>query len=120
MNILRFPFWILFAVLVGDCVGCRTQTPNPLAGWNFCFSQDPAKLDKAIQNDYQNYIQNLPEEKRKYIGAINLFEDGKGRHAVSIEIFESKVNASWRYALFYDKENKRVNVVKYGYRRYQS
>jgi hypothetical protein len=65
-------------------------------------------------------VEKLPAEEKKNVGTIHTFEDGKGQHAISIEIFESKVNASWRYVLFYDKENKRVNVVKYGYRRYQS
>jgi hypothetical protein len=78
------------------------------------------KLDKAIRDDYQAYIQALPLTQRGCIGNISLFEDGTGQHAVSIEIFENNRNAEWQQTLFYDKDNKRVNVVKHGYHRYQS
>ncbi len=54
------------------------------------------------------------------MAVIDLLEDGTGQHAVSIEIFEKHKNASWHYVLIYDKENKRMRVIKYGYTRYMS
>jgi hypothetical protein len=91
---------------------------NPLAGWHFCFSQDPNKLNKAITVDYQDYIQTLPPKERQFVqGGISLFEDGTGRHAVKIEIPYYGV---WReHVLIYDKDNKRIKVTTYsggGYR----
>ena len=109
---------ILLAVLVCTA-GCATQKPNPLAGWKFCFSQDPKNLGPAIMADYQDYIQKLSPKDRSHIGGFNTFEDGTGQHAIMIEIFVTG-NTSWHDALIYDKENKRIKVIKYGYRRVMS
>ena len=54
-----------------------------------------------------------------YAGPIQFFEDGMGQHAVEFEAFEHKKNASWHYVLIYDKQNKRINIIKYDYARYQ-
>lgn len=89
--------------------GCKT--PDPLAGFHFCFDQDPKKLDKAIQDDYQDYIQKLPPEERKFATYDNDFEDGTGQHAVLITVGIHDTN--WRHILIYDKNNKRIKVIKY-------
>ena len=68
-------------------------------------------------DDYQDYIQKV--HPKKVVGDVSFFEDGTGQHAVSIEIFKNG-NASLLYALIYDKESKRIKVIKYGYRKYQS
>jgi hypothetical protein len=116
-------FLMLMAMLVLG-FGCNTSKPipDPLAGWKqVVLSYDYEKFDKAIKSDYQDYIQKLPPDEKGYnIGSITFFEDGTGRHAVSIEKFVKGENASWHYALIYDKENKRINVIKYGYTKYQS
>jgi hypothetical protein len=115
INKLAIIFLLLMAMFV---LGFGCNASDPLKGWNLCFSQDPAKLDKAIQADYKDYIQKVhPDE---IVGNIALLEDGTGQHAVSIEIFIKGKNASWQYALIYDKENKRIKTIKYGYTRYQS
>jgi len=89
-----------------------------LAGWKVLLGQNGENLDKAIKPDYQDYIQKVhPKED---VGSIFLLEDGTGQHAVSIEIFIKGENASWQYALIYDKDDKRIKVIKYGYRRYES
>ena len=75
-------------------------------------------LDKAIADDYQNFI---VEEHLSPKGAITgFFEDGTGQHAVGFEANGNKENSSWHYVLIYDRENKRVKVIKYDYKKYQS
>jgi hypothetical protein len=54
-------------------------------------------------------------------GAITgFYEDGAGQHAVEFVAFPPDENATWNYVLIYDKENKRIKEIKYGYTRYQS
>ena len=117
--------WFTFHLLLATAlwiIGCTAPKPasNPLAGWNYCFSQNPDKIDKAIRNEYQDYIQKLPSEVRYYVpgGGINFFEDGTGQHAVKIEIPLHGVYSE--HVLFYDKENKRVKVIIYSGGRYAS
>ena len=119
MNIIRFTFCILLAAVIWG-TGCATPKHNfdPLNGWSFCFSQDPNKLDKAITDDYEGYIQKLPAEERNYVGTIHFFEDRTGEHAVNIEI---GLNGTWwEHVLIYDKENKRIKVIKYANGHYRS
>ena len=115
-------FWLIIPILLAALVwttGCATQKPDPLAGWKLCFSQDPKDLGPAIMADYQDYLQKLSPKDRDHISYSGAFEDGIGQHAISIEIFVTG-NTSWHYALIYSKENKRIKVIKYGYRRVMS
>jgi hypothetical protein len=113
-------FWLIFPILLAALVwtvGCATQTPDPLTGWHF-YSR--TKVSQAITDDYQDYIQTLSLNRKQDVGDVSFFEDGTGQHAVSIEIFGKNKSASWHYAIIYDKENKRIKVIKYGYRTYMS
>src|ERR1041385_1535528 len=103
MNLSRFAFCALVTVLV-LAAGCLPRVGRrPLSsaeGWKQCWSQDPSKLDKAIRDDYLEYIQELPPKKRSFIGRISLFEDGTGEHAVDIE---QGINGTyWKHVLIYD------------------
>jgi len=118
MNLSRFTSCILLVAFVWVS-GCAPQTPDPLAGWRLCYSQNPKDLGPAIMADYQDYMQKLSPQDRSHIGITNTFEDGTGQHAISIEVFVTG-DTSWRYALIYSKENKRIKVVKYGYSRIMS
>jgi hypothetical protein len=100
--------------------GCRCSTSkptlDPLAGWR------PAShsADKAIVDDYQNYIQTLSPEEKKYLGPspAGLFEDGTGQHAIQITV---GINGTvWRHVLIYDKDNKRIKTIKYASGDYMS
>ena len=89
--------------------------PDPLAGFHAA-SKNP---EQVIVDDYQNYIQKLLPEEKKYLGAVFYFEDGTGQHAVRIE---SDINGKdcWYHILFYDKDNKRIKIIKYFYGSYSS
>jgi hypothetical protein len=118
INNLALIFLMLMAMFVLG-FGCNTSktTPDPLAGWKVDLDHDP---DQTIVKDYQDYIQKLPSKQKGYTGTMHFFEDGSGQHAISIEIFEGNKNASWQHVLFYDKDDKRIKAIRYGYRRYQS
>src|ERR1700722_9820103 len=88
--------------------GCESESnTDPLVGWKMVIPVDykpgemSATIDpipgyKAISDDVQDYVNKLPISKdpfgygdRRYcywIQDITLFEDGKGGHAIKIEI----------------------------------
>ncbi|HXE42538.1 MAG TPA: hypothetical protein VN516_05900, partial [Candidatus Baltobacteraceae bacterium] len=57
INRLIFSFLLTAIVLT---TGCATQKPNPLVGWKMLFGHEEEAFDKALKDDYQNYIQKLP------------------------------------------------------------
>ena len=84
---------------------------DPLVGWKLCQSQDPKYLDKAIRDDYQDYIQKLSSKEREFATYDNDFEDGTGQHAVKITIGLN--GTDWEHILIYDKNDKRIKTIKY-------
>jgi hypothetical protein len=106
---------ILLSASIFGIAGCAAWRSDPLAGGSW--KMDFAPTDPAIEKDYQDFIQTEGKGRSQ---ATGYFKDGTGQHAVSIEIFIKGENASWQYVLIYDKENKRIKVIKYGYRRYES
>src|SRR6185369_5298444 len=106
--IVRFVYMCLLAVCLW-MVGCTTPKhfPDPLAGWKFCYGDNPARSNKAIEDDYQDYIKKLAPEKRSFISqVVEMYEDGTGQHAVK---FRRGINGTWwEHILIYDKENKRI------------
>jgi hypothetical protein len=115
VKVIRFPFWILLAAFIW-AAGCATQPhPDPLAGWQGDFNEQP---NQVIVNDYQNYIQKLPPEERKYAGVSDWLKDGTGQHAIRITI---GLNGTvWEHVLIYDKDNKRIKTIKYSSGHYRS
>lgn len=100
-------------------VGCAT--PNALVGWKQVLSRgDDVKLEEALRTDAINYMDTVVFKERRVSGPFWFYEDGSGQHAIGMEVFQKHENASWEYLIVYSKENKRVKVIKYGYRRYQS
>ena len=72
----------------------------------------PAKhsaLDKAIKEDYQNYLQK--HEPGYFDSGPTYFEDGTGQHGVELQVGR---NGFYKiYIFIYDKSNKRIKVIKY-------
>src|SRR5262249_16975955 len=102
----------IFLTIAIFAVGCSApqQTANPLAGWKH---SQRARLDKAIIEDYQSYIEKLPPEERNAVtpNSVEALEDGLGGHAVRIEA--ALRGTFWDHVLIYDRDNKRVKTAKY-------
>jgi hypothetical protein len=119
MKNIRSTFCALFVVIVfSGCAGINSRSPlDPSQGWRRLQSQDPSQLDTKIREDYLDYISKLPPKKSSFLGAVFLFENGKGSRAVT---FERGANGRYQcHVLFYDQYNKRTKVIKYacgGYR----
>jgi uncharacterized protein YceK len=99
----------------------ETSRPDPLKGWTYHpfpenrrFGSVTNTLDKAIVDDYQGYI-----AKKGLSAAVvsGFYEDGQGHRAVEFEASASG-NESWHFAIIYNKQNKRVKVVRFGRERY--
>jgi hypothetical protein len=98
----------------------QTPTSDPLEGWKLLIDRESEKLDQAVKDDYRAYIQKFLSKKHYYIDDSNIwfFENKTGEHAVKIEI---PSNGTWlAYVLIYDKENKRIKVIKSKTGRYRS
>ena len=104
MTITRFILCILSVALT--CVaGCATH-PDPLAGWQGDFSEQPSQ---AIVSDYQGFIQKLSPEKRRGAGIDDWLKDGTGQHAIVIRY---GINGTlWEHVLIYDKDDKRIKTI---------
>ncbi|MGA2280588.1 MAG: hypothetical protein ABSG80_09825 [Verrucomicrobiota bacterium] len=72
-------------------------------------------LDKAIKDNYQNYLQK--HEPGYFSELPSFYEDGTGQHAVEIRI--GRDDEYTVYIFKYDKSNVRIKVMKFsdgGYR----
>ena len=116
MRASRFTFFILMLATIAF-TGCATSkpVPDPLAGWSVADYLVPP--GEVFVKDYQGYIANLSSEERKFVGSAQFFKDGTGQHAIRLEI--PLHGTWWFHVLIYDKDNKRINTIKYspgGYR----
>ncbi len=89
-----------------------------MEGWKSRASQDPNKLDRAIKEDYLDYIHKLPVEEQKFVGSTQFFEDGTGQNAVRIDVNLDGIR--WAHLLIYDSTNKRIKNIKYVRGHYRS
>lgn len=69
------------------------------------------QLDPAIAKDCNDYISHLPEEDKKTASIEGYFKDGKGGHAVKIRV--GTHGPDWEHILIYDRQNRRIKVIKY-------
>jgi hypothetical protein len=112
---------LLLLTLMTMCVlefGCNTSkpVPNPLANFHSS-SLNNLHSNKAITDDYHLYIQKLSLKSGDFVGNVDFLENGAGQHAVDIKIGVS--GTWWEHVLIYNKDNKRVQEIKYrngGYR----
>jgi hypothetical protein len=116
MSTIRFIFLLAGFVLIAGCA--PKPISDPLAGFHVS-SLGNLDNNKTIADDYKDYLQKLSPKETLYLGPVFYFEDSAGEHAVRIE---SDIDGKdcWYHILFYDKDNRRVKVVKYFYGRYQS
>jgi hypothetical protein len=114
MNITHFIILLAAFTLVAGCATPQ-PTPDPVAGWQGDFNEQP---NQVIVSDYQNYIRTLTQEERKSPNVSDWLKDGTGQHAVVITI---GINGRWwRHILIYDKDNKRIKTIKYATGHYAS
>src|SRR5215469_7563679 len=84
---------VLLFVAFAFFVGCASKpAPDPLAGWQREFSEQP---NGAIVNDYKNYIQQLPPQERQVATVDEWLKDGTGQHAIKITVGLN--NTNWRH-----------------------
>ena len=113
-----FTLTLCAMVIFGCQCGALRPKADPLTGFHHADEADMDK-NKAITDDYRDYIQNLSPKEKEFVGPILYFENETGQHAVQIET-DIGGKDCWYHILFYDKENKRTKVIKYFYGRYQS
>lgn len=121
MSAIRFAFCIFLITLISTA-GCSshifliTHTSTPLTGFHFS-SLNTLDSNKAISEDYKDYVHKLSADPDTFVGGVLFFEDGTGRHAVQIS--QGVSGTWWIHDLIYDKDNKRIKTIKYkngGYR----
>ena len=100
-----FGMVLVLCVIVISVCSCSTSRPDPLAGWQLDFAPH---TDPVIEKDYKEYIQKLNQDPDPI---IFFYKDGTGQHAVLIKMGIN--NQVWLHILFYDKNNKRIKVIKY-------
>jgi hypothetical protein len=114
-------FGLVLALCVMVISGCSCSAPkpaaDPLAGWQKNYTTQPS--DQIIEKDYQDYIRNPSTDEQKFTGPVLYYHNGTGQRAVQIEI-DIDGKDCWYHILFYDKDNKRIKVIKYFYGRYRS
>jgi len=81
-----------------------------LAGFHRADEADMDK-NKAITDDYKDYIQKFSQDEKAYLGPILYYENGQGQHIVTFEVDKHGKDV-WDHYLFYDKNNKRIKVEK--------
>jgi hypothetical protein len=109
---------LVFISLFTFGCGCNTSKPasDPLAGWKMELLEEPNSI---LKKDRDDFVENLSPKGKKITGPSWYYTDGKGQHAVTVEVFVGGT-ASWSYILIYNKEGQRVKVIKYHYTKYQS
>lgn len=115
------PIFIACCVLLTAffwAAGCATSQSDPLASWEPLYGYERETFDKAVKNDYQSYINGLPDRERGFVGPIQLLKNENGQHSVRIEI--ARNGTDWAHVLIYDAQNKRVKVIKYVSGHYRS
>lgn len=111
MTTARFASCALLAVFVW-IAGCSAPklAPDPLAGWRELVGPDD-KVDLTVLDDFQRYIQSLQPKEQEDAHYVHCYEDGEGQHALRFEVPVNGVD--WAHVLIYDKNDKRIKVIRY-------
>ena len=111
---------IMLALCAAVILGCGCNILNinrdPLAGWKRVDGPD----DPVMMKDCKNFIDQFKPHGQRPSGVEGFYENDAGQYALNVEIFKYHSNASWMYLLIYDKDGKRIKVIKYGYGAYHS
>jgi len=142
MKFTRFTFYSLLMTVV-FVVGCETPPPaqDPLAGWKWIGTYDPAMADFIKQTtgkkdalgkvmtttpaEYERYAKECPfgsavvddyqtfikKKKLGWIKSYEFFDDGTGQHAVRLAAGTDGTYST--HILVYDSSGQRVRVISY-------
>jgi hypothetical protein len=119
---MKIQWWtrqLLFVLLL--CLsGCSRSSnePDPLKGWTPARDQDQSHLAKLIQDDFHDYIRDLPLEERNRVADIWIMQNQGHDLAILIKI--PLRGTWWHHAIFYDKNSKRIKAIKYKASDYRS
>jgi hypothetical protein len=117
MSSSRLLTWLLAALLTvtSRCIGYRKPLPAS-RGWKSLLAHEYLKFDPAITADYKQYISQLPLTERAQVleTSVHFFGNSNGQHAVSFDISHPALfgEVIRTHALIYDKNNKRIKVIK--------
>src|SRR5215212_2393716 len=109
MKRIRFAFVVLLTTFLP--MGCGFfPTPNPLKGWQggqTAYRGCP--FEKAICDDYREYIRSLPESERSRVTdlGVEFYEKGPNQRAVAITIAK---NGKYLTHLLTYENNRRIRV----------
>jgi len=94
--------------------GCSFSKPktDPLAGWHSC-----EKVPQTVEADVQHYIDGLSPYQREHIVFTDLYELN-GQYAVRLTLALN--GDDWNHIIIWDKNYKRIKVIKFIANRYVS
>jgi hypothetical protein len=110
---LALVLWIVLWVtspgwpFAGDPLEVFYRHSNPVEAWKGA-SQEP---NPTIDKDYHDFITKLSLPPGNFISQQGYLEDGKGQHAITIEV--GRDGTYWTYVLIYDQNSQRIKVIKY-------
>jgi hypothetical protein len=109
-NYFGFVLALCMMAISGCSCSAPKPMPDPLAGFHVV---DLQHLDdnKTIAADYDDYLQKLPPNEKKYARVNGYYVDNAGQHAVRIEIDLN--GTAWFHDLIYDKDNTRIKSIKH-------
>lgn len=116
---MNIKIWTMVIVaMLALCPSCSksmdkwSPAVDPLKGWNRWGEHDVkhSPLDKAIKDDYQNYLKKHEPNYFSVEGAT-FYEDGTGLHAVQITVGR---NGNYTFYIFmYDKHDARTKIMRF-------
>lgn len=118
--------WFTFCSLLAALsllAGCVPRLGhNPLEGWKALGSAYVVgcPFGRVIHDDYQNYIRNLTDVEKSSADDFNVHFYEEGARYRAVEITVNLDGTKWKHVLFYDRQDKRINVIKYAGGRYRS
>jgi hypothetical protein len=123
---MRFTHLLSVTLLILCLLGataCTPRTPHsdPMASWKALGTFSNMGVPETIKQDANAYFQTLPaieSNESQHGDAITYWEDGTGQHAVVLATPHN--GEHWHHAIIYNRDNKRLKVIKYSTGSYMS